>query len=66
MENQVYLTNLQEFFDMIKKNKYDELKELFQDEKQSPWMYKDDEGFSGILKSNKEDFTRQFSWNFQN
>jgi hypothetical protein len=66
MENQVYLTNLQEFFDMIKKNKYDELKELFQDEKQSPWMYKDDEGFSGILKSNKEDFTKQFSWNFQN
>jgi hypothetical protein len=66
MENQVYLTNLQEFFDMIKKNKYDELKALFQDEKHSPWLYKDDEGFSGILKSNKEDFTRLFSWNFQN
>jgi hypothetical protein len=66
MENQVYLRNLQEFFDMIKKNKYDELKGLFLDEKQSPWLYKDDEGFSGIMKINKEGFIRQFLWNFQN
>lgn len=66
MENQVYLTNLHEFFDLIKRNKYDELKELFQDDKQTPWLLKDEEGFSGNNKINKEDFTRQFSWNFLN
>ena len=47
MENHVNKLNEIEFFELIKKNKYDELKELFQAEKSTPWLLKDEEGFTG-------------------
>ena len=48
MENQVFLNNQQIFFEAINKNKYDELRAIFEDERQSPWLYSEEEKFTGI------------------
>lgn len=52
MENEIYLINSENFFDLIKRNRYDELKAMFQDVKLSPWLFIDEKGFSGNIKFN--------------
>lgn len=47
MDNQTFLSQQQIFFELIRKNKYDDLKVIFQDENQSPWLYTEEEGFTG-------------------
>ena len=50
MDNQNFINKQDLFFEFIRKNKIEEIKEIFEDKNQSPWLYTEEEGFTGNIK----------------